>query len=107
MQTSIKTQTLVASLDAKLNARAGWGANHLAGHLHLLTEFGRVEVGWRSSCGSTDQTAHIKRAWDRVVAALGKDGFRISVTPVKHGNAYATCKGGFWNSNIYEMRHSA
>jgi hypothetical protein len=103
MQVSEATLCFVASQDLTLNKRDGWRANDMARNLHRLMEFGAVEVGWRESCGSTDGTAYKARAWKKIVARLKKDGLKIEELPVKHGNGYATMKGGFWSSIIYSI----
>lgn len=100
---SQKTLDLVEAQDAALNKRAGWAQNAISRNLDALMKFGRIEIGWRESCGSTDATAHEHRAWVKVVARLEKDGMAISQERVKHGNGYATMKGGFWSSIIYSL----
>lgn len=103
MEVSEKTLTFVNAQDAKLNKQAGWESNQLATNLRNLVEFGRVEVGWRESCGHTDPTARQYAAWKKVVTHLIKDGFQIQELRVKHGNGYATMKGGFWSSIVYSL----
>ena len=34
-------------------------------------------------------------------------GFAIEITPVKHGNKSPTMAGGYWYSNVYELRDEA
>lgn len=98
---SEKTDALIASLDAQLSKRFGYTSREMRGAVDNLSKFGKVEIGWRESCGKTDPTMHTKRAWDRVLKALRQDGFLILEERKKHGNAYATSKGGFWCSVIY------
>lgn len=92
---------LIIKKDAELNKRIGWDQNNLAAFVRDLKTHGRVEVGWRESCGSTDFTHLIYREWLKVLKLLRKDGMQISEERIKHGNAYATKKGGFWNSIVY------
>lgn len=69
-----------------------------------LLERGRVEVGGRASCGGApDATWILFTAWTDVVQKANSLGISISITPVKHGNAWATKARGFWQSNIYEL----
>jgi len=66
---------------------------------------GKVEVGGRSSCGPrVDPTWTLFTAWNEVIKKANALGYRISVTPVKHGNKSPTMAGGFWYSNIYEFK---
>lgn len=106
MKASEKTLAFVAAQDSRLNQRAGWESNQLATNFHNLTTFGQVEVGWRESCGCTDPTAHQHSAWKKVVSRLTKDGLQIHERRVKHGNGYATMKGGFWSSIVYTVQLS-
>lgn len=92
---------MAAKSDAALSKRAGYEKNDTSGALHSLLTHGRVEVGYRQACGKTDQTQHAYREWVKLLKAAEKSGMRIAVEPVKHGNAYATSKGGFWTSAIY------
>ena len=98
-----KLLAMAIKSDAALNKRAGWAQNSVSGFLDVLLTHGRIEVGYRASCGKTDPTQFIYREWAKLLKAAEKYGLRITVEPVKHGNAYATTKGGFWNSAIYRM----
>jgi len=100
---SDKTKNTILKMDKKLNEKFDYEKNDLAGYLHDLINFKRVEVGWRQSCGSTDRTQVTYRAWVKVIDLLTKEGISINQERVKHGNAYATTKGGFWSSIIYSM----
>jgi hypothetical protein len=93
----------IARQDAALNKRAGWPQDALRRLVDDLLAFGRVEVGWRESCGTTDPTHHIYRAWLKVLPKLKKDGLKLAEEPVKHKNGWATKGGGFWNSIIYTL----
>ena len=98
---SKKTLALIASIDERLNKSAGWNERQVSTWANSLIKFGSVEVGWRESCGSTDATSKKYAAWKRVVTELKKDGLKISEVRQKHGNAWATKCGGFWNSIVY------
>lgn len=98
-----KTIAYIDRQDANLNKLAGWESNDIKGNISKLLEFGRVEVGYRSSCGSTDKTQKIYNAFNKVLRKMAKDGITVAEATVKHGNAYATSKGGFWNSTIYTL----
>lgn len=104
MHINDSTHEFVKAQDAALNKRAGWNENALASHLHDLLLHGRVEVGWREACGKTDPTHHKYRAWLKVLKRLRKDGMTIAETTEKHGNGYATMKGGFWSSIVYTIQ---
>lgn len=62
-----------------------------------------VEVGYRATCGCTDQTLKDYRVFQKFIAALRYEGIEVRETLVKHGNGYATNNGGFWNSYIFEI----
>jgi len=100
---SERTKRLVEALDKKANERAGYNDNPMSGAIDCLTRFGKFEIGWRESCGSTDATMHTYRAWCRVAASMKRDGITLMEERGKHGNGYATIKGGFWNSIIYRV----
>lgn len=100
---SAKTRALITKLDAKLNAQDGYNADFIAENTRNLLRFGRVEIGWRESCGKTDRTHVRARAWFKAVAAMKKDGIDIEEVPVKHACSWATKAGGFWRSVIYVM----
>lgn len=102
----MQTDTLIVSLDAQLSKRAGYTTHPMRDAVDILKRFGKVEIGWRESCGKTDPTMHAKRAWDRVVKALRADGASITEQRIKHGNAYATSRGGFWCSIVYSVELS-
>jgi hypothetical protein len=62
-----------------------------------------VEVGYRATCGSTHKTMKDYEVFKKFIKALKAQGLEVSEMPVKHGNAYATNNGGFWNSYIFEI----
>lgn len=98
---------LIEAQDATLNKRAGWAQNNTRGLVDKLLTHGRVEVGWREACGKTDETHHQYRAWVKVLKQLRKDGLAIAEERQKHGNGYATMKGGFWSSIVYTLELSS
>lgn len=99
----MQIDALISSLDTQLSRRSGYTTHPMRDAVDSLKRFGKVEIGWRESCGKTDPTMHEKRAWDRVVKALRADGMHIAEDRKKHGNAYATSKGGFWCSIVYSV----
>ena len=99
----VRLQAKAAKSDEALSKRAGYERKDTATALNSLISHGRVEVGYRQSCGKTDPTMFVYREWAKLLKAAEKSGLRISVEPVKHGNAYATSKGGFWTSAIYTL----
>lgn len=100
---SPQTEAMVKKLDSKVNRMAGYESSWLAGWLGTLEKTGRVEVGWRESCGSTDVTMKIYREWLKVVKSLRRDGLNIAEENVKHKNGSPTRSGGFWSSIIYSI----
>ena len=98
-----RLQAMADKSDAALSKRVGYEKTDIRTALHSLITHGRVEVGYRQACGKTDPTQHIYREWAKLLKTADKNGLRIAVEPVKHGNAYATSKGGFWSSAIYTL----
>ena len=90
--------------DARLSKRLGYDVETIERNLSLLLHGNSVEVGKRTSCGKTDATVYLYREWVSLVKKMQSCGYSISITPVKHKNAYATSKGGFWSSEIYEIQ---
>ena len=103
---SEKVEAFIAKKDLILNKRAGWDKNDLAGYVNKLMEFGTIEVGYRATCGCTDATRHVWDKWVMVLKKLRADGFEISEEKQKHGNAYATDSGGFWESTVYTLKNT-
>jgi hypothetical protein len=102
-----KLNDVAIKSDVALSKRFGYETSATATALNTLFLKGRVEVGYRSSCGRTDPTTYIYREWMKVVKAAEKCGFHISIEPVKHGNSWATKSGGFWQSSIYSIAERA
>lgn len=102
-----KLNDVAIKSDAALSKRFGYTTSCTAEALNTLLVKGRVECGYRNSCGRTDSTAYIHREWMKVVKAAEKCGLRISIEPVKHGNGWATKCGGFWQSAIYSIAERA
>lgn len=98
---SSKTAALIVREDMRLNAKECYRADFLNENVTNLLRFGRVEIGWREACGTTDRTQVRARSWFRVLQSLKKDGIDISEVPVKHNCSWATKAGGFWKSIIY------
>ena len=101
-----KLFALAVKADVALTSRAGYKTNNIKTYLELIINHGRVEVGYRSSCGKTDFTQYVYREWCKLLKAAEKIGINISVEPIKHGNSWATKKGGFWSSAIYVLEVS-
>ena len=98
-----KLFALAAKSDAALSKRAGYETSDVRTNLETLLRHGRVEVGYRQSCGKTDYTHHAYREWAKLLKAAEKDGLQVAVEPVKHKNSWATKSGGFWSSAIYTL----
>jgi len=98
-----KTNAYADKADIALNKAAGWNENAIRSNLNRLLEFGKVEVGYRSCCGSTDRTQKQYSKWLLVLKKMRADGLEVFEEVVKHDNAYATISGGFWHSTIYTL----
>jgi len=93
----------IHSADQKLNVLVGYNANNLTTSFNILFKYGSVELGYRSQCGATHSTMKTYREFCKILKLLKKDGFNFEEENVKHGNAYATNNGGFWNSTIFKL----
>lgn len=93
----------IRSADQKLNVLVGYDANNIKNNFDNLFKNGSVEVGYRSSCGSTHSTMKTYREFYKILKLIRKEGFEISEENITHGNAYATNNGGFWNSIIFKL----
>jgi len=100
---SDKIYAFIDKQDEILNSKNSIHVNELRKLIYTLEKMMRVEVGWRESCGKTDDTVYIKRAWEKVLKKLRDNGNVINEERVKHNNSYATLSGGFWNSIIYKV----
>lgn len=100
---SDKIYTFIDKQDEILNSKNSVHVNELRKLIYTLEKMMQVEVGWRESCGKTDDTVYIKRAWEKVLKKLRDNGNVINEERVKHKNSYATLSGGFWNSIIYKV----
>lgn len=69
-----------------------------------LIQGASVEVGYRSTCGTTHSTLKNFRVFKAFIKALRAQKIEVSETPVSNKNAYATINGGFWNSYIFEIQ---
>lgn len=98
---SDKTRRLIQSADSRLNKKLGYESNPISSIIEVLEISGRVEVGFRESCGGTDFTMFVQREWIRVVKSLANDGHFLREEAITHGNSWATKSGGFWRSVIY------
>lgn len=103
MELSQTILSRIKSMDKKLNQQCDHEPNELRGNLQKLLEHGRVEVGWRESCGTTGFSLKAHREWVKVVKILKKEGLEITEDQVKHKNSYATLSGGFWQSIVYTL----
>lgn len=98
-----RLRAMAEKSDLALSKRAGYDVSDVRTNLESLLKHGRVEVGYRQSCGKTDYTQHAYREWAKLLKVAGKGGLQIDVAPVKHGNSWATKSGGFWSSAIYTL----
>ena len=90
--------------DQRLSKRFNYAVTDIERDLSRLLHGNSVEVGKRTSCGKTDATVYSYREWISIIKKIQSCGYSISIAPVKHKNAYATSKGGFWSSEIYEIQ---
>lgn len=100
---SDKTVVYIQKQDDILNKLAGWNENAITSYVNNLFEFEKIEVGYRTCCGTTDHTQKVYRIWCKVLKKIKGDGVEVNEEIQKHGNSYATIKGGFWNSTVYTL----
>jgi len=94
----------IATRDRRIAKKQPWSTTPLRDLFRELLARGAVVVGGRASCGSpVDPTWVTFTSWNEVVSKACAAGFQIDVTPVKHGNGWATKARGFWNENEYRL----
>lgn len=99
-----KLETYIATRDKRINKYWPHKRTHIRDLFVQLLEKGAVTVGWRSTCGGTDPTMHIYRAWDEVVRKARALGYQITEERVRGiGNSWATLSGGFWDEMEYKL----
>lgn len=101
-----KLDAFILKEDIKLNKLYGWNTNQIKGYFKKLNDFGEVEVGFRSSCGVTDNTMKVYSVWLKIIKRFRQTGAVVTETRVKHRNAYASNNGGFWNSTIFTLKNT-
>ena len=92
-----------AKLDESLSKKHKRVVTDIERYTKNLIYHGSIEVGYRSSCGKTDHTMYVYREWVKLLKYAARLGVVVDVTQVKHGSAYATNNGGFWDSSIYAI----
>ncbi len=93
--------SIASKSDAILNKKIGYESNPIKSYLEDMIRNGFAEVGYRSSCGSTDYSVFVFREWKKILKKAEKLGIEIVEEPIKHGNSWATLSNGFWNSSKY------
>lgn len=94
----------IETRDRRVMKASGWRDAAISETFRKLLVTGSVVVGGRSSCGGkVDPTWVEFTAWNEVVQKARALGFDISKAPIKHGNAWATKCGGFWDENEYTL----
>ena len=86
----------------KINASMDW-EKITEKSIDKLFNFGWIEVGWRESCGKTDNTQKQYREFRKLIDKMVKSGYQITEKRIKHPNALATKSGGFWSSIIFRL----
>lgn len=92
----------IATRDRKVGT--SWDATPLAKTFAELQAKGITRMGGRTSCGgAVDPTWKQFTARNEVVRKAQSLGYEIEVTPIKHGNGWATKARGFWDENDYVL----
>jgi len=108
-------KNLLPSILEKYIATRDKKQDHILSKTPLMDKFielieeegGEIEVGGRSSCGgSPDRTWVFYCAWNEIIRKVNDSnfGYKVLVTKIKHGNAFASLSGGFWHSNFYSIK---
>jgi len=99
-----RLQSYIATRDRRVAKLRGYDLSPMARYFADLTERGRVRVGGRATSGpKTDPTWIEFRLWNEVVHKARELGYVIHEVDIKHGNAWATKCGGFWNEREYTL----
>jgi hypothetical protein len=100
-----KLETYIATRDKRISKYRPYDRTHIRDLFVQLLKKGEVTVGCRSTCGGTDPTMHVYRAWNEVVRKARALGYQITEEPVRGiGNAWATLGGGYWNETVYRLK---
>lgn len=102
-------RALAAKLDeTKVSKLLGYPTRMLADYLDLLLNHGRVEVGYRATCGGGKHSSFkIYDEWVRVLKALRKAGVVVNEQTQLPPNRYPTNNGGWWNATLYTLARPA
>jgi hypothetical protein len=99
-----KLETYIATRDKRISKYRPCDRTHIRDLFVCLLEKGEVTVGSRSTCGRTDPTMHVYRAWNEVVRKARALGYQITEEPVRGiKNSWATLSGGFWDETEYKL----
>jgi hypothetical protein len=99
-----KLDGFIFTRDKRAAKSAGYAKAPHSENFARLVAGQQVVVGGRATCGSKlDPTWAEFTAWKEIVHKARSLGFVIEETPVKHGNAWATKAGGFWDENQYRL----
>lgn len=101
-----KLETYIATRDKRISKYRPYDRTHIRDLFECLLEKGEVTVGCRSTCGRTDTTMHVYRAWNEVVRKARALGYQITEEPVRGiGNGWATLSGGYWSETVYRIKN--
>jgi hypothetical protein len=99
-----KLTSFIATRDRRIAKKQPWSPTPLRDLFTEMLKNGCVKVGGRATCGiSVDPTWTIFTSWGEVVRKARAEGFAIAEASIKHGNAWATKAGGFWNESEYTL----
>ena len=93
----------IETRDKKLVSAGHWQSTPLKSDFLELLTHGKIKVGGRASCGSSDLSWKQLTAWKQIVRKANKLGYSIIETPVKVEQRYATIAGGFWQESVYTI----
>lgn len=105
MEISEKTLKILNTANQKEPLICGYPSKQIERDYEKLIRGEKVEVGYRTSCGTKDKTHKVFEEWLKIIKSLKKDGFNINEENVLHANKSPTMAGGFWNSIIYSIKN--
>jgi hypothetical protein len=104
VQIDPRLEKYIATRDRRIAKDQPWSPTPLLDEFRQLLSKGEVRVGGRATCGTyRDPSWLIFTSWNEVVRKAVALGYVIEVSPIKHGNGWATKAGGFWNENDYRL----
>jgi hypothetical protein len=96
--------SFIATRERRISKAFGYSRTSVRESFERLLAGQVVRVGGRATCGGKVDPSWVEFvAWQEIIRKAATAGLRVEVTPVKHGNGWATKAGGFWDENDYQL----